>query len=81
MEGGARMDSNTFYIIEIMEKSRGGTAAYVKIVNNSYNLIGLFDPAKNYQLLSVNACKTKKEAQKIADFWNEAARAKNNCLY
>lgn len=75
------MDSNTFYIIEIKEISTGKTMAYVKTVNNKYNLIGLFDPAKNYQLLSVNACGTKKEAQKIADFWNEAARAKNNCLF
>lgn len=75
------MENNTFFVIEIQDNETGKTAARAEKVNNKYNLVGLFAPVRGFTLLSVNACDTWKEAQKIADFWNQCARQKNNCMY
>lgn len=75
------MEKNSFFVIEIIENETGRTAARAQKVNNKYNLVGLFNPAKGFSLLSVNACDTWKDAEKIADFWNQCARNKNNCLF
>ena len=75
------MEKNSFFVIEIIENETGKTAARAQKVNNKYNLVGLFNPAKGFSLLSVNACDTWKEAEKIAHFLNVFARNKNNCLF
>lgn len=75
------MENNTFFVIEIQDNETGKTAARAEKVNNKYNLVGLFTPARGFSLLSVNACDTWKEAQKIADFWNQCAKEKNNSMY
>lgn len=75
------MEKNTFYLIEIMDNNTGKCAAYVRAVRNNYNLVGLFTPAKGFTLVSVNACDTKKQAQEIADTWNQAYKDKGLYLY
>ena len=74
------MKKNSFYVYEIQENATGKTVANTRVVNNAYNLVGLFTPAKGFTLISVNACDTLKEARKTADIWNEVARSKHNCL-
>ena len=75
------MENNTFFVIEIQDNNTGKTAARAEKVNNKYNLLDLRLSARGFSLLSVNACDTWKEAQKIADFWNQCAREKNNCMF
>lgn len=81
MKGENAMNKNTFYVIEIIENETGKTAARAETVPNKYNLLGYFNPARGFSVLSVNACSTLKKAQEIAAFWNEEAKAKNRFLY
>ena len=48
---------------------------------NNENLLTAFQASLDYSLIHVNACRTKKEAQAIADTWNESAKAKGEYAF
>ena len=73
------MDGYVYLVIEqyIDDCGLKGNIASVQKVPRCYNLVSVFERWKG--LISVNACKTLKEAKKTADSWNEAYR--NNGTY
>lgn len=75
------MNKNSYLIIEIMDPATGRTAASVRKWNHSYNLVSLFENTSGNKILSVNIADSKKEAESIADYWNQAYIAKNKYLY
>lgn len=76
------MKNNTYYVIDVKETATGKSYATALKVPNVYNLLGYFERtiAKGFELISINACGTWKEAQKIAEWWNEC-KTKNNNSY
>jgi hypothetical protein len=66
------MNSNTFYVIELINEA-GKSISYARKIPNCYNLVGIFKPMSGFKLLSVNACDTWREAQEIARDWNDRA--------
>lgn len=59
------MKGNSFYVIG---EIRGEECwAYAMSIPNSNNLVSL---CRNKNIISVNACKTLKEAERIAEMWN-----------
>lgn len=75
------MNKNSYLIIEIMDKSTGKTAASVRKWHHSNNLTVLFKNTGGYEILSVNIADSKKEAESIAAYWNEAYISNNKYLY
>ena len=75
------MEKNTFYVIEAENPTTGKTYARAEKIPNNYNLIGKFTAAAGFIVISVNACDTWKEAQKIADFWNECAKSRSKLAF
>lgn len=75
------MEGNTFFIFEIMEKETGKCFAYVETIPNCYNLVGYTKETSTQKVLSMNACKTLKEANKIANQWNEGYKKKGIYMY
>ena len=69
------MEGNTFFVIEKEHTPTGKLYAYAETVNNNYNLFGYFKPGKDFRIISINATKTRKEAERIAEAWNESAKA------
>ena len=74
------MNKNTFYVIE-EENEEGKSLAHAEKVPNCYNLLGSFQPYKGFKIISINACDTWKEAEKIAHIWNEAAKKKGKYAF
>lgn len=65
------MEKNTFYVFEYKNLATGKCYAIPEKICNCNNLVSYFKAPKGYDLLSVNACDTWKEAQNIASYWNE----------
>ena len=72
---------NSFYVIEEKHTETGKTYAHAVTVNNAYNLLNYFKPCKGFYIISINAADTKKQAEEIADFWNEGAKAHNSYCF
>lgn len=53
--------------------------AYALTVNRCYNLVHVL--ARENNLMCANVCATKKEAERIADFWNECYKNNGTYLY
>ena len=66
------MNSNTFYVIELINEA-GKSISYARKISNCCNLVGAFKPIEGFRVLSVNACDTWREAQEIARAWNDNA--------
>lgn len=69
------MKGKTYFVIEKEHTPTGKVCAYSETVSNCYNLFGYFQPGKDFRIISINATETKKEAERIAEAWNESARA------
>lgn len=67
------MNKNSYLVIVNMEN--GKRAAYVQKWHNSNNLACLL---KNSKIESANICDSKKEAQEIAEYWNQCYK-RNGC--
>lgn len=65
------MDKYTYFVIDIEETLTGLCYATTRRIHNATNLIGLMDGGSGYIVKSVNACDTKKDAERIAAVWNE----------
>ena len=66
MKGGKNnMSKNTYFVIS--GERNGKYYAYVEKVANCYNLKGYF---VNPEIITINVCDSKKEAEKIASAWN-----------
>lgn len=70
------MEGKTFYVIDVMDIETGKCYAYAETIHNCYNLIGFMEGTKDKKVLSMNACKTLKEAKRISDQWNEGYKQK-----
>lgn len=76
------MNKFTWYVIEAIDKATGKSFSWAERVHNSSNLIGYFERVQREMIvLSVNACDSKKEAERTADCWNDCARDKGNYLF
>ena len=75
------MNKNTYFVIEQQEIETGRTIAHAETVSNCYNLLDYFKPFHGCKIISINACDTKKESEKIAEFWNDCARKNNNYMF
>lgn len=80
---GFKMEKYSYFVIDQKNTKTGKRIASALRVHNCNNLLYYF---KKYtyadmELISVNACDTWKEAQKIADHWNECARANGEYLF
>ena len=75
------MEKNTFFVIEQKEKTTGKYFSIALKVHNSNNLLSYFSryTYKGFEIISINACDSWKQAQEIAAFWNDGAR--KNGLY
>ena len=80
-KGRKTMGKKTFYVIEERSPETGKTIAHAEKVCNCFNLLGYFTPRKGLEIVSINACDTWKEAEKIAAFWNQCAREKGFYLF
>lgn len=77
--GGYSMNSFTWYVIDCRNKTNNKCFAYTERIHHSNNLIGYFErnkPGSSYEVLSVNACDTKKQAEQIATCWNEGYKSR-----
>ena len=77
------MNGNFYYII-VTKWDDNRYYARVDTIGGYNNLVGKFTPCmdgncKRGEVVSVNACKTKKRAEEIANHWNECY--KNNGTY
>lgn len=61
------MEHNFYYVIN--QEIDGLYYAYVETVKGSENLLGFMERLKD--AISVNAVKTRKEAENIAYMWNQ----------
>lgn len=68
---------SSWYVIGI-KTSDGKRCAYPLRIGNSSNLVGY---AVHENVVSMNACDTKKEASRIADMWNQSAIEQGEYLY
>ena len=68
----------TYFVVQEKNKENDKLLAHVRKVANCYNLIDFFQPSSGFSVVSVNAMKTRKEAVKLADFWNTNALKNNN---
>lgn len=75
------MEKKTFFVVEQREKSTGKYYAYAEKVSNCNNLMYYFKPFHGYEIVSINACDTWKQAQEIATFWNDGAKKNNNYAF
>lgn len=75
------MDKYTYFVIEEKDAATEKMFAYAERVHNCNNLYKHFKPCKGFEIISINACDTWKEAQRIASFWNECARKKGNYVF
>ena len=75
------MDKNTYFIIQEKNTENGKVFAHAEKVHNCYNLFKYFHPCRGYDIVSINACSTWKEAQKVANFWNECAKNNKNYAF
>ena len=64
------MDKLTYYVIQEKNPETGAELAFCKRVRNCYNILKAFRPHDGFQLISVNACHTLKNAKSTADDWN-----------
>lgn len=71
------MEKKTYFVIEEKSIKTGNTFARALKIPNCYNLVGYFQPHKDWEIVSINACDTYKKAQEIATFWNDNAKSKN----
>ena len=58
----------TIFAVYTKEDSIMGTVAIAEKIHASYNLAS---KVTGLNMITLNVCKTWKEAQKLADFWNE----------
>jgi hypothetical protein len=72
---------NSFYVIEERHTKTGKTYAHAETINNAYNLVYKFKPRPNFEIVSINAADTKKQAEEIADFWNEGAKTRGKYYF
>lgn len=61
------MNKNTYYVIQI--EKNGLCYAFCEKVPNCYNLKCIFE--RYPDMMSINACDSKKEAERIAEIWND----------
>ena len=67
---------NNFYYA-VQEYENGRYCTHVQRINNSNNLLHAFSK----KAVVVMACKTKKEAEDIANFWNECSLKNGKYLF
>ena len=60
----------TYFYYAVMKKEEEKEHSYVLRVNQSLDLASIL---KHYDFHIVQPCKTKKDAIKIANFWNECS--------
>ena len=75
------MNKKTFFVIEEQEIKTGRLLSHAEKVPNCYNLLGYFHPYNGFEIISINACYTWKQAQEIADFWNDGARKNGKYVF
>lgn len=68
---------NFYYAVS--EHENGKNYAYVIKATASDNLLGLFERHKN--LKTANACETKKQAENLANFWNECYKINRTYMF
>lgn len=73
------MEGTQNIYMAVTEKIQGKNYAYALTVPRSENLVHVF--AKENNLTHANVCATKKEAERIADFWNECYKNNGTYLY
>lgn len=75
------MEKNTFFVITYRHKETGKQYSTAQKVANCNNLLGYFKAPKDFEILSINACDTWKEAIQIAIFWDSCAAKNGNYYY
>jgi len=78
------MEKYTYFVLTEKEEATGKFYSWAEKVHNHYNLLGYFTPTRYpgkgaFVITTINVCDTWKEAQHIADIWNESYR--NNGTY
>lgn len=75
------MTKYSYYVIEEYNPTTGKYYSRAEKIQNRCNLIGKFAALDGFEVISVNACDTWKEAQQTADFWNECAKERNKYAF
>lgn len=70
------MNGNSFYVIAVAKENKA--YAYAKPIPNCNNLVGI---CRDKNVVSVNACKTLKEAWRIAEMWNDGYKKAGTFYY
>lgn len=67
------MRENSYYVLEEKSKRTGKYYAFAAKEDNNTNLLYAFRKylTSGFDIVSINACKTMKEAKKIAADWND----------
>jgi hypothetical protein len=68
---------NFYYAVNT--EDNGKIYAFVIKASINENLKTLFSGYKN--LISINACETKKRAEELANFWNECYKANGTYMF
>ena len=70
------LDGYVWFVLQEKDKD-GKMFAWAERVHQSLNLFGHF--SQRYRdIISINVCKTKKEAQALAKHWNDCAKENGN---
>lgn len=76
------LEKNTFYALQERNKTTGKLYAYMQKVSNYTNLLYAFkNCTSGCELISVNACDTKKQAQELVEFWNQCAKDNGRYMF
>jgi hypothetical protein len=70
------MDKNTYMVV--VETKDGKYSACVYKHHNSYNLVGMFIDER---YVTANICDSKKEAEHIAEYWNDGWKKEGKNMY
>lgn len=75
------MTKTKFYVIEAYNPTTGKYYSRAEKIPNSCNLISKFTALDGFEVITANACDTWKQAQEIADFWNQCAKERNKYAF
>jgi hypothetical protein len=71
--------TKTFYYAVSEKNEQGKNYAFTITATENDNLLSIFARYRN--LAYINACKTKKQATELADFWNDCYIANGTYLF
>lgn len=71
----------TYYVIQERHTVTQKTFAHAERIPNQSNLLCVFQPMLDFEITSVNACRTYAEARRTADVWNDCAKAKGEYAF